>query len=87
MTITFAEVLARITAREPDQGRYPVGSAWFNEEEDYGRLGQPFDQAVRALPLAHGEPVPGKYTFPGLDVERATCWDRGDRMVYAVLAW
>ena len=86
MPIAYSEALARLRGRQPDLGRYPIGSAWFDEEH-YDRLGEQFDEAVRALSQAHGVPLPGGYAFPGLHVEKSACWDWGDGVVYAVLTW
>ena len=49
------------------------------------QLGTLFDEAVRALAAAYGEPADG-YALPNVDAERAAFWDRGGLVVFALLA-
>ena len=87
MVQPFAEVLARLRSPACGTCRHEVGTAWFLDEAEYDRLGSLFDEAVAEFTSSDGPPLDPVPRFPGLDVERAACWRRGEAVLYVVLSW
>lgn len=87
MKVLFPEALDRLRSPGCGVGAYDFGPASCFDEEAYERLGVMFDEAVAAFTACEGTPLQPTPTFPDKHVERAACWRRGDRMLYAVLSW
>lgn len=85
MKADFAEILSQMRAEKVFAGRHLIGSSSIGEEEEYDRLGNLFEQAVRDLSAVHGEPIQPSPQFPGLEVEKAACWQSDNKILYALL--
>jgi hypothetical protein len=85
--MTFSEIVASLQTASAGVCEHLVGSASFVDEGDYEQLGLQYDDAVAAFTRSDGTPVEPTPRFPGLDVERAACWRRGDLTLYAVLTF
>jgi hypothetical protein len=87
MALTFSEALAALRSPACGVCRYRFGPAGFDDEDGYDRLGTQFTEAVAALTETDGPPLDPGPTFPGMDIERAVCWRRGERAAYVALSW
>jgi hypothetical protein len=85
MSLSFSEALARLTTDAGVVCRFRVGSASFDDEAEWERLGAEFDEAARAFTAAYGAPLAGPCDYPGQDVDRSACWLVAGKVLYALL--
>lgn len=83
--LSFHESLAKLQSPKCEPCRYWF-SASFLDDNDYDRLEQWYNEAVSAFATSDGQPCAAP-PLPGADVERVTCWQRGNQLLYAVLSW
>jgi hypothetical protein len=83
--LSFHESLAKLRSPKCEPCRHGF-SASFLDDDEYDRLEQWYNEAVSAFTASDGTPCAAP-PLPGADVERVTCWQRNDKLLYAVLSY
>ena len=83
---SFEEALVIVQTPATGADLYRASASCFDEEDEYDRLGEQYEQAVATLHAAFGPPIePWPRVNEPIDVEKLTCWHRPAGIVYVML--